>query len=151
MILCLILILIISLILIFYFSLNIKFEIENLKINIPKYQDKITNNESKVYLKIYTLKKIKIAEFNLKKIDFKDGKIRNKLQKQLEKNKLNLDTIKILKCVDYVVEKMNLNINIGTDDSAITAISVGIFYTIISNFLNRKVRDLQKNVIYRTR
>ena len=78
----------------------------------------------------------------MKKIDFKDEKIRNKLQKQLEKNKLNLDTIKFLKRVNYIIEKMNLSISIGTEDSAITALSVGIFYTIIFNFLNEKVRDL---------
>ena len=135
---------ILTILIIIILSLNIKFEIKNLKINIPKNQNKITNKESKVYLKIYTLKKIKIAEFNLKKIDFKDEKIRNKLQKQLEKNSLNLDTIKLLRSIDYIVEKLNLSINIGTEDSAITAISVGIFYTIISNFLNRKVRDLNE-------
>lgn len=136
------LITILTILIIIVLSLNIKFEIKNLKINIPKDQEKITNKESKVYLKIYTLKKIKIAEFNLKKIDFKDEKIRNKLQKQLEKNKLNLDTIKFLKRVNYIIEKMNLSISIGTEDSAITALSVGIFYTIIFNFLNEKVRDL---------
>ncbi len=136
------LITILTILIIIVLSLNIKFEIKNLKINIPKDQEKITNKESKVYLKIYTLKKIKIAEFNLKKIDFKDEKIRNKLQKQVEKNKLNLDTIKFLKSVNYIIEKMNLSISIGTEDSAITALSVGIFYTIISNFLNEKVRDL---------
>ena len=136
------LITILTILIIIVLSLNIKFEIKNLKINIPKDQEKITNKESKVYLKIYTLKKIKIAEFNLKKIDFKDEKIRNKLQKQVEKNKINLDTIKFLKSVNYIIEKMNLSISIGTEDSAITALSVGIFYTIISNFLNEKVRDL---------
>ena len=66
------LITILTILIIIVLSLNIKFEIKNLKINIPKDQEKITNKESKVYLKIYTLKKIKIAEFNLKKIDFKD-------------------------------------------------------------------------------
>ena len=136
------LITILTILIIIVLSLNIKFEIKNLKINIPKDQEKITNKESKVYLKIYTLKKIKIAEFNLKKIDFKDEKIRNKLQKQVEKNKINLDTIKFLKSVNYIIEKMNLSISIGTEDSAITALSVGIFYTIIFNFLNEKVRDL---------
>ena len=138
------LIMILTIIIIIVLSLNIKFEIKNLKINMPKYQDKITNKESKVYLKIYTLKKIKIAEFDLKKIDFKDEKIRNKLQKQLEGNKLNLDTIKLLRNIDYIVEKMNLNIGIGTEDAAITAISVGMIYTIISNFLNKKVRDINE-------
>ena len=125
-------------------SMKIKLEFRKLKINIPKYNDKITNKESKAYLKIYILKIIKIAEIDLKKIDFKDEKIRNKFQKQLEKNKFNLDTIKLLRGIDYIVEKMNLNINIGTEDSAITAISVGIIYSVISNYLNKKVKDIRE-------
>ena len=51
------LITILTILIIIVLSLNIKFEIKNLKINIPKDQEKITNKESKVYLKIYTLKK----------------------------------------------------------------------------------------------
>ena len=145
MILCLILMLIIiPLILIVFFSLSIKFEIENLKIILPKNQKKITNKNNKVSLKIYVLKKIKIVEFDLKKIDFKDEKVRNKLQKQFKDNNLNLDTIKLLRSIDYIVEKMNLNISIGIEDSAITAISVGILYIVISNFLNKKVKNLSE-------
>ena len=146
--LCFWLILVILIILaVVFFSLSVKFEIRNLKINLPKKQDKITNKESKVNLKIYILKKIKIAEFNLKKIDFKDEKVKNKLQKQFNENNLNLDTIKLLKSVDYIVEKMDLNICIGLEDSEITAISVGVIYIIISNFLNRKVKDID-NIKY---
>ena len=77
-----------------FFSINIKFEIENLKIIVPKKRKKLTNNDNKVSLKVYILKKVKIAEINLKKIDFKDEKVKNRLQKQFEGNKFNLDTIK---------------------------------------------------------
>lgn len=144
MIVCLIVILVFFVVFKIFFSLDIKFEIENLKINLPKFQKKITNNDSKVSLKIYILKKIKIAEINLKKIDFKDEKVKNKIQKQLGKNNLNLDTIKLLKNINYIVEKLKLIINVGTEDSAITAISVGIIYTVISIFLNKKVKDLRE-------
>lgn len=144
MIVCLIVILVFFVVFKIFFSLDIKFEIENLKINLPKFQKKITNNDSKVSLKIYILKKIKIAEINLKKIDFKDEKVKNKIEKHLGEKKINLDTIKLLKNNDYIVEKLNLNINVGTDDPAITAISVGIIYTVISIFLNKKVKDLSE-------
>ena len=135
---------ILTTVLISVFSMKIKFEIENLKINFPKVRNKITNKNSKVSLKIYILKVIKIFEVDLKKIDFKDEKVKNKLQKQFEDNKLNLDTIKFLRNISYIVEKMNLNISIGTEDSAITALSVGILYTVISNFLNKKVIDINE-------
>ena len=144
MVICLIVILLFFVLFKIIFSLDIKFEIENLIINLPKFQKKITNNDSKVSLKIYILKKIKIAEINLKKIDFKDEKVKNKIEKHLGKNNLNLDTIKLLKNIDYIVEKLKLNINVGTEDSAITAICVGILYTVTSIFLNKKVKDLSE-------
>lgn len=144
MVVYLIVILVFFVLFIIIFSLNIKLEIKNLKINLPKFQNKITNNDSIISLKIYILEKIKIAQINLKKIDFKDENVRNKIQKQLGKNNLNLDTIKLLKNINYIVEKLKLIINVGTEDSAITAISVGIIYIVISNFFNNKVKDLNE-------
>jgi len=130
-----------------FFTINIKLEIENLKIYLPKYQNKITNQNSKISLKIYILKKIKIAEINLKKIDLKSDKVKDKLQKQFEGNKFNLDTVKLLSKVNYIIEKLNLKVYIGTEDAAITAILTGIGYTIISNFISGKITK-NKNIEY---
>ena len=129
------------------FSINIKFEIENLKITIPKIKKKYTNNDSKVTLKIYVFKKIKIAEINLKKVDFKNEKVRNKIQTQFKENPLNFDTVKFLKNLNYIFEKLDLKIYIGTEDAAITAIGVGLCYIIISNFLKEKIKEY-KNTDY---
>ena len=139
-----------------FFSINIKLEIKKLKISLPKNQEKITNEDNKISLKIYVLKKIKIAEFNLKKIDLKSDKVKNRIQKQLEGNKFNLDTIKLLNKVSYMVEKMNLKICLGVEDAAITAISVGIGYTFISNFISGKISNYdcikyEINPIYRNK
>ena len=129
------------------FSINIKFEIENLKITIPKIKKKYANNDSKVTLKIYVFKKIKIAEINLKKVDFKNEKVRNKIQTQFKENPLNFDTVKFLKNLNYIFEKLDLKIYIGTEDAAITAIGVGLSYIIISNFLKGKIKGY-KNTDY---
>ena len=129
------------------FSINIKFEIANLKITIPKIKKKYTNNDSKVTLKIYVFKKIKIAEINLKKVDFKNEKVRNKIQTQFKENPLNFDTVKFLKNLNYIFEKLDLKIYIGTEDAAITAIGVGLCYIIISNFLKEKIKEY-KNTDY---
>ena len=126
-----------------FFSINIKLEIEDLKIAIQRIRKKITNNDSKVSLKFYILKKVKIAEINLKKIDLKDEKVKNRLQKQFEGNKFNLDTIKFLKNVNYIFEKLNLKIYIGVEDAALTAISTGTIHGVISNFLRGKVKNIK--------
>lgn len=130
-----------------FFSINIKLEIENLKLSLPKNQNRITNKNSKVSLKIYILKKIKIAEFNLKKVDLKSDKVKNRLQQQFEGNKFNLDTVKLLSKINYIIEKLNLKFYFGTEDAAITAIGTGVGYTIISNFVNGKILTF-KNIEY---
>lgn len=122
-----------------FFSINVKLEIENLKISLPKNQGKITNKENKVFLKLYILKKIKIAEINLKKIDLKSDKVKTRLQKQFDGNKFNLDTMKLLNDVNYIIEKLNMKVYIGTEDAAITAISIGVGYILISNFIKGKI------------
>ena len=129
-----------------FFSINLKLKIENLKLELPK--NKITNKDSKVSLKIYILKKIKIAEINLKKIDLKSDKVKNRLQNQFKGNKFNLDTVKLISKVNYIIEKLNLKVYIGTEDAAITAVSTGVGYTIISNFINGKTLSY-KNIKYK--
>ena len=131
-----------------FFSINVKLEIKNLKIVLPKNQNKITNKNNKVSLKIYVLKKIKIAEINLKKIDLKSDKVKKRIQKQFDENKLNLDTIKLLNKVNYIIEKLDLKVYIGTEDPSITAIGVGVGYTIVSNFIGGKTIS-NKNIDYK--
>ena len=124
-----------------FFFINVKLEIENLKISLPKNQGKITNGDNKVSIKIYILKKIKIAEINLKKIDLKSDKVKNRLQKQFKSKEFNLNTIKLLSKVNYIIEKLNMKIYIGTENAAITAISTGVGYTFISNFIRRNISN----------
>ena len=131
-----------------FFSINVKLEIKNLKIVLPKNQNKITNKNNKVSLKIYVLKKIKIAEINLKKIDLKSDKVKKRIQKQFDENKLNLDTIKLLNKVNYIIEKLDLKVYIGTEDPSITAIGVGVGYIIVSNFIGGKTIS-NKNIDYK--
>ena len=131
-----------------FFSINVKLEIKNFKIVLPKNQSKITNKNNKVSLKIYVLKKIKIAEIDLKKIDLKSDKVKKRIQKQFDENKLKLDTIKLLNKVNYIIEKLDLKVYIGTEEPSITAIGVGVGYTIVSNFIGGKTIS-NKNIDYK--
>ena len=131
-----------------FFSINVKLEIKNFKIVLPKNQSKITNKNNKVSLKIYVLKKIKIAEIDLKKIDLKSDKAKKRIQKQFDENKLKLDTIKLLNKVNYIIEKLDLKVYIGTEEPSITAIGVGVGYTIVSNFIGGKTIS-NKNIDYK--
>ena len=125
-------------------SINVKIEIENLKFTAPKIKGKYTNKESKILLKIYILKKIKIAEINLKKINLNNEKFKNKIQSQIKQEKFNINAINFLKNNNYILEKMNLKIIVGTEDAAITAIGVGIIASLISIFFHNKIFDINK-------
>ena len=125
-------------------SINVKIEIENLKFVAPKIKGRYTNKESRILIKIYILKKIKIAEINLKKLNLKNEKIKNKIQSQIKQKKFNFNTINFLNNTNYILEKMNLKIIIGTEDAAITAIGVGVIAALISIFFHNKIYDLNK-------
>ena len=135
---------IIYFLLLFLMSINVKIEIENLKFIAPKIKGRYTNKESRILLKIYILKKIKIAEINLKKINLKNEKFKNKIQEQIKQEKFNINIINFFKNNNYILEKMNLKIMIGTEDAAITAIGVSVIASLISIFLRNKMDNLNK-------
>ena len=125
-------------------SINVKIEIENLKFIVPKINGRYTNKDSKILLKIYILKKIKIAEINLKKINLNNEKFKNKIQSQIKQEKFNINAINFFKNNNYILEKMNLKIIVGTEDAAITVIGVGIIASLISIFFHNKIFDINK-------
>ena len=125
-------------------SINVKIEIENLKFIVPKINGRYTNKDSKILLKIYILKNIKITEINLKKINLNNEKFKNKIQSQIKQEKFNINAINFFKNNNYILEKMNLKIIVGTEDAAITAIGVGIIASLISIFFHNKIFDINK-------
>ena len=135
---------IIFFILLILMSINVKIEIENLKFIVPKINGRYTNKDSKILLKIYILKNIKITEINLKKINLNNEKFKNKIQSQIKQEKFNINAINFFKNNNYILEKMNLKIIVGTEDAAITAIGVGIIASLISIFFHNKIFDINK-------
>ena len=131
-------------------TLNIKIEIENLKITLPKEIKKMINEQSKILMKIYILKKIKISEIDLKKIKMNDTKVKNRLDKikkriiKDNKNiKFNINAIEVLRENKFKIEKMDLKINIGLEDAAVTDITVCIISLLISIILKNKINNLK--------
>lgn len=132
---------------IIFLNLNIKIEIQKLKIVLPTKSETIINKESKILLKIYLIKKIKIAEINLKDIKINDQKFKERMNKLKNNIKIGFDknSIKYIKNVDYKIEKLNLKLNIGLEDAAYTAISVGIIAALIANIIRKRITNLEKN------
>ena len=112
-----ILIIIIIFINVLFFTVSIKLEIENLNLVFPKINKSMINKDSKILLKIYVLRKIKIGQIDLKKIDFKSDKFKNRIDKLKQKEfakeikkSITRNIFQAIKKLDMKIEKIDLNI-----------------------------------------
>ena len=136
---------IVILIFIIIFS-KIRIEIVNFRFlsNAPKHLNKDYSMIFKIcILKYIPLIKFKITEKQVKKLKIKQ-KIENiniqKLEKDLSVNKIK----EILKKHKFIIKKLKLKIEIGTENSAFTAMIVVLISTIISFFLKKKIENHKK-------
>lgn len=132
-------------------TINVKIEFENLRLQLPKINGKIINKQAKIFLKIFVLKNIKIAEINLRKINMNDEKYKtriDKIKKKIKEKgtpiKFDLSVLKILSKEKFIIEKMKLEIYAGLEDAALTAIEFGAISGILSNILRNKIKDAKK-------
>ena len=121
------------------FFTEIKTQVEEFKFDS---QNKETNKSFKVIIKLNIFKKINYFKFTIN-----NDKIKSYNAKQSfdiifkdvfkgEKNKKNLKNKKQIK-----IEKLNLNIDVGTEDAALTAIITGIVSIIISFLIGQNVKS----------
>ena len=128
---------------------NLTIEIKNMKIAIK--ENDLTRNEKEIkekleknYIVIFKyniFKKIPILKYELtdkkiKKITEKKKfkKRMEKIEKKINDNKENItkNLKEIKKDIKLDIEKMNINLKIGTDNSSLTAILVGVINIIFS-------------------
>ena len=136
---------IVILIFVIIFS-KIRIEIINLKFisNAQKH----LNKDYSIIFKICILKyipviKLEITDKKVKKLNLKK-KMENINIQKLEKN-ININKIKeILKKHKFIIKKLKLKIEIGTENSAFTAMIVVLISTIISFFLKNKIENHKK-------
>ena len=136
---------IVILILVIIFS-KIRIEIINLKFisNAQKH----LNKDYSIIFKICILKyipviKLEITDKKVKKLNLKK-KMENINIQKLEKN-ININKIKeIFKKHKFIIKKLKLKIEIGTENSAFTAMIVVLISTIISFFLKNKIENHKK-------
>lgn len=107
------------------YTSRIGIEIVNLRIDTEQPKGQKINKESKIFVYLLILKK-----FKLFKKDVKNEKIkfRNKdIDLSLLKNKdLKIDYKQLLEKPDIYVDKIDLNVQLSTQDAALTAILTGI-------------------------
>ena len=133
-----------AIILILLIFSKIQIKIENFKFSsqLPKH----TNKEYKIIFKLYILSKIPIlkiiiTEEKIKKLKLKE-KIKEMETKIIEKKDiLNKNIIKSIKKVELTIKKLDLKIDLGTENAILTSILVPAISTVISIFISRKIKD----------
>lgn len=142
---------IIALLLIFTILLlsEIQIEIKNLKIGNKEENKGRIKDKYEVKITLYFLEKIPILWFRLN--DKRIRKISNSKQlekidlKAIEKNvKFNKETIQIIKNIKIKISKLNLRIDIGTEDAILTSYLIAFIASLIGLILPHL---MQKNKI----
>lgn len=131
-----IIIIIVTLITILTIFTTIKIHIQNLQFSTDRVNGRHLNCDYKLILSLYLFNKIKYLKIDITKIKLENPKIKNNLSKVQEKVLSNKDEIesnifKTIKRINFKIENLRLNINIGTEDAALTAKSVGVLSSIL--------------------
>ena len=156
---------IIALLLIFTILLlsKLQIEIKNLKIGNKEENKGRIKDKYEVKITLYFLEKIPILWFRLNNKRIR--KISNSKQlekidlKAIEKNvKFNKETIQIIKNIKIKISKLNLRIDIGTEDAILTSYLIAIIASLIGIILphivqNNKINNCKYivNPIYQNR
>ena len=107
---------------------RIGIEIENLRVDTERVKGEKINQDSKVFVYLLIFKKIKLFKKNVKEIDKSKLRTYSKdIDIRLLKNKaLKIDYKELIQNIDIDIEQIDLNIQLGTQDAALTAILTGI-------------------------
>jgi len=107
------------------YTSRVGIEIENLIIDTEKPKGNKINKDSKIFVYLLIFKKIKLFKKDVKnqKIKFRNKEIDLKLLKSQD---LKINYMQLLQKPDIYIDQINLNVQIGTQDAALTAILTGI-------------------------
>ena len=103
------------------------------------------NEDYKIVFKWYVLNKIPIMKISITKTKMEKFKIKEKLknidlEKLQEQGKLKLKELKVFKNLNMQIKKINLYLELGTENSALTSIIVPVLSTLIAFLIRKNVR-----------
>ena len=139
---------------------KIGIDIKNLIIDTDA-EEKI-NEDGKIYVYLLLFNKIKLFRKNVRNIPMKDVKFETSdFDIKIFKNKdIKINYLELIQNINIDIKKIDLNVNIGTEDAGITAILVGILagilgiiikkpkYQILPIYANRNLLKINLNGIF---
>lgn len=126
---------------------KIGIEVRNLVIDTEKPKCEKVNRNSKIYLYLLVLGKIKLFKKDIRNTKRKDIKFLNQdLDIKLLKGKdIKLDYKEVADSID--IKEIDLKVQIGTEDAALTAILVGILSVIIGVIVKKPKYQVMPNYV----
>ena len=131
------------------FTLKIQIRIQDIKFSLNKFQNKYLKPNYKIITVIYILDKIPILKTIVDKKKYgklsANKKFKNKvnlLGDKFIKNTDNIDIniLKFIKNIKYEAKKVNIYIELGTENATITAFIIPILYIIFS-FIYKNIEE----------
>ena len=147
----LLIIVLLTLLLLIAFS-RIKINIKNIKFTSYKVEERHLQEDYDVEVKLYVLKFLRILKINITKEKLEKLKLENKIKK-LEKKlilkdvKFDINVFDVLKNLKIIFEELNLKVEIGTENSALTSIIFGIVSGIIPFVIRNQIKNIEKQKI----
>lgn len=147
-----ILVFIFVLIVLIIFLVFSRIRIEVINFKFSSQTQRHINKDYKVVIKLCVLKKIPILKINITKTKLEKMKIKEKLKnidfKIIQnKNRFDKNVIKAIKKSNININKINLNLEIGTENATLTAVAVPAISTILAILLSRKIEN-PKNQLF---
>ena len=146
----------------FIYTSIIGVEIENLQIDTQQPKGQKINKESRIYIYLLIFNKIKLYKKDIRNMDKQNIKFQNKdIDIKFFKDRdIKPDYKQLLEKIDIYFEKIDLNIQLSTEDAALTAILTGIIsaslgiilkkpkYEVIPIFSNKNFLKLKLDCIF---
>ena len=144
------------------YTSRIGVEIENLQIDTQQPKGKKFNKESRIYIYLLIFNKIKLYKKDIRNMDKKNIKFQKKdIDIKFFKDRdIKIDYKQLLEKIDIYFEKIDLNLQLSTEDAALTAILTGIIsasfgiilkkpkYEIIPIFSNKNFLKIKLDCIF---
>jgi len=121
------------------YTSRIGVEVQNLIIDTEKPKGQKINKEGKIFIYLIIFGKIKLFKNNIRNINQQKIKFHSKdIDITFLKDKdLKIDYKDLLKKIDIYFEEIDLNVQIATEDAALTAILTGMLATGVGIILKR--------------
>ena len=130
-----------------------KIQIEILNIKYKSVDKRHLNKNYEIVLILKILDKIPIFKLKIDKKKLEKLKKKEKLQKRVNeinlkiienKNKFDKNVLEAIKKANIEIKKINLKIEIGTENAFFTSLLVPVISTIVSILIRRKIKNINK-------